>query len=293
MALDYEKLMALKRTGDRFSYGDRETMLYALGVGMGRDPLDAKELDYVFERPGVPLKTVPSMATVLTRVPLLKDCGFDYTKVVHGEQRLQLHRPLPPEGELIADARVTEAYDKGVGKGAVIYTETAVRAAADGKPMFTLHSTTFARGDGGFGGPAGTGPAPHPLPERSPDLSLTLATRQDQALLYRLNGDRNPLHADPELARRVGFKAPILHGLCTYGTACRAVLQTVAGYDHTKIAGFDVRFSAPVYPGESIATDLWVDGRTVSFRCRIPERESVVVIANGRCMLAPPDWRPT
>jgi acyl dehydratase len=286
MALDYDKLMGLKRQGDRFRYSDRETMLYALGIGMGRDPLDANELAYVFERPGTALKTVASMATVLTRVPLLKDCGYDYTKVVHGEQRLALHRPLPQEGELIADARVTEAYDKGAGKGAVIYTETAVRSAADGQPMFTLHSTTFARGDGGFGGPAGSGPAPHLLPERSPDLSVTLATRQDQALLYRLNGDRNPLHADPELARRVGFKAPILHGLCTYGTACRAVLQSVAKYDHTKITGFDVRFSAPVYPGESIATDLWVDGRTVSFRCRVPERENVAVIGNGRCMLS-------
>jgi len=286
MAINYDQLMGLKRSGDRFRYGDRETMLYALGVGMGRDPLDQNELAYVFERPGVALKTVASMATVLTRVPLLKDCGYDYTKVVHGEMRLSLSRPLPPEGELVADSRVTEAYDKGAGQGAVIYTETVARSAADGQPMFALHSTTFARGDGGFGGPAGSGPAPHVLPERSPDLSLTLETRPDQALLYRLNGDRNPLHADPELARRVGFRAPILHGLCTYGTACRAVLQAVAKYDHSRIAGFDVRFSSPVYPGESIATDMWVDGKVVSFRCRVPERENSVVINNGRCMLA-------
>jgi acyl dehydratase len=285
MALNYEHLMGLKRAGERFRYGDRETMLYALAIGMGRDPLDENELAYVFERPESTLKTVPSMATVLARVPLLKDCGFDYTKVVHGEQRLVLHRPLPPEGELIADARVTEAYDKGAGKGAVIYTETAVRSAADGAPMFTLNSVTFARGDGGFGGPAGSGPAPHALPERAPDRTVTLETRKDQALLYRLCGDRNPLHADPSLARRVGFRAPILHGLCTYGTACRAILQSVAGYDHKRITGFDVRFSAPVYPGESIATDLWLDGRFVSFRCRVPERENAVVINNGRCML--------
>jgi acyl dehydratase len=283
MALNYEHLMSLKRAGDRFKYGDRETMLYALGIGMGANPLDRNELPYVFEQPA--LKTVPSMATVLTRVPLLKDCGYDYTKVVHGEQLLTLHRPLPPEGELVADARVTAAYDKGPGKGAVIYTETAVRSAADGKPMFTLASSTFARGDGGFGGPAGPGPQPHAIPGRNPDATATLPTRQDQALLYRLNGDRNPLHSDPDLARRVGFRAPILHGLCTYGVACRAVLQTVAAYDHTMIFGFDVRFSAPVYPGEAIATDMWIDGKVVSFRCRIPERENVVVINNGRCML--------
>ena len=284
MSLDYERLMGLKRDGDRFSYTDRETMLYAIGIGMGADPLDRNELPFVFEQPA--LKTVPSMATVLTRIPLLKDCGYDYTKVVHGEQRLTLHRPLPAEGELVASARVTAAYDKGAGKGAVIYTETVARAAGDGQPMFTLHSVTFARGDGGFGGPPGSGPAPHTLPERRPDVTVTLATRKDQALFYRLSGDRNPLHADPELARRVGFRAPILHGLCTYGIACRAILQTVAAYDHTRIVGFDVRFSSPVYPGESIATDIWVDGKVVSFRCRIPERGGIVVINNGRCLLA-------
>jgi acyl dehydratase len=152
--------------------------------------------------------------------------------------------------------------------------------------MFTLVSSTFARGDGGFGGPAGSGPQPHAIPDRKPDVTATLRTSKGQALLYRLNGDRNPLHADPDLAKRVGFPVPILHGLCTYGIACRAILQTVAAYDHTRITGFDVRFSAPVYPGEAIATDIWVDGATVSFRCRIPERNDTVVINNGRCALA-------
>jgi acyl dehydratase len=284
MALDYGRLMALKREGERFGYTDRETMLYALGIGMGADPLDRDELPYVFELPS--LKTVPTLASVLARVPLLKDCGYDYTKVLHGEQRLTLHRSLPPEGELIADSRVTEAYDKGAGKGAVIYVETAARLAADGRPLFTQRSTVFARGDGGFGGPAGSGPPPHAIPERRPDRTVTLQTRKDQALFYRLSGDRNPLHADPALAARVGFPVPILHGLCTYGIACRAILQAVAAYDHTRITGFDVRFSAPVYPGEAIATDLWVDGRTVSFRCRIPARGDVVVINNGCCTLA-------
>lgn len=284
MAINHERLMALKREGDRLAYTDRETLLYAIGIGMGRDPLDENELPYVFEQPAG-LKTVPSMASVLARVPLLKDCGYDYSKVLHGEQKLTLHRTLPPQGELIADSRVIAAYDKGAGKGAVILTETKVRLAADGQPLFTQQSTTFARGDGGYGGPAGSGPAPHPIPERKPDQTVTLETRKDQALLYRLNGDRNPLHADPALAKRVGFPVPILHGLCTYGTACRAILQSVAAYDHTRIRGFDVRFSAPVYPGESIATDLWVDGKTVSFRCRVPER-AAVVINNGRCALA-------
>jgi acyl dehydratase len=151
--------------------------------------------------------------------------------------------------------------------------------------MFTLVSSTFARGDGGFGGASGSGPQPHAIPDRKPDATATLQTSKDQALLYRLNGDRNPLHADPDLALRVGFRAPILHGLCTYGIACRAILQTVAAYDHTRITEFDVRFSAPVYPGDAIATDIWVDGNVVSFRCRIPGRDNIVVINNGKCTL--------
>jgi acyl dehydratase len=156
--------------------------------------------------------------------------------------------------------------------------------------MFTQVSCTFARGDGGFGGPAGSEPGAglrlHAIPDRKPDATTTLQTRKDQALFYRLSGDRNPLHADPDLAKRAGFPVPILHGLCTYGIACRAILQTVAAYDHTRITGFDARFSAPVYPGDAIATDIWVDGRTVSFRCRIPARDDIVVINNGRCTLA-------
>jgi acyl dehydratase len=282
MALQYEKLMALAREGERFRYSDRETMLYALSIGMGRDPLDESELRFVFEKD---LQAVPTLATVLTRIPLHQASGLDYTKVVHGEQRLTLHRPLPASGELIADARVVGAYDKGPGRGAIVLLQTDVRSSADGAPLYTLLSTAFARGDGGFGGPAGSGPAPHPIPARAPDLTETLDTRSDQALLYRLNGDRNPLHADPEFARRAGFPAPILHGLCTYGVACRAVLRAVASYRAERVRAFDVRFSSPVYPGDAIATDLWVDGSTVSFRCRVPQRSDALVIDHGRCLL--------
>ena len=283
MALSYEKLMALKRTGDRFSYTDRETMLYAIGIGMGRDPYDPNELAYTFEKQK--LKTVASQATVIQRVPLLKDCGYDYSKVVHGEQRLLLEKPLEPEGEVLVDSRVLSAFDKGPGRGAIINTELVAKDARTGAKLYTLISTTFARGDGGFGGPAGSGLEAHPLPDRKPDLTAAAETRLDQALLYRLNGDRNPLHADPELAKRVGFPVPILHGLCTYGTACRTILKEVARYDHTRIRGFDVRFSSPVYPGETILTDMWIDGSIVSFRCRLKERD-VTVINNGKCTLA-------
>lgn len=282
MAIDYGHLMSLESRGNRFRYGDQETLLYALGVGMGRDPLDEQELDFVFER-GT-LKTVPSMASVLANVRLLDDCGWDYTRVLHGEEGLVLHRPLPPAAELVADARVVEAYDKGADKGALIYTETKVRDAADDLPLFTQTRSIFARGDGGFGGATGPSPAPHPVPKRPPDATCVRETRPDQALLYRLNGDRNPLHADPALAQRVGFPVPILHGLCTYGIACVALLDTVCDHDHTRIAGFDVRFSAPVYPGDVITTDMWLDGDVVSFECRVGAR-GVHVIRNGKCTL--------
>ena len=223
MAIDYGRVMSLESRDNIYRYGDHEAMLYALGVGMGRDPLDEKELDFVFERGA--LKTLPSMASIVANVPLLKDCGYDYSRVLHGEESLALHRPLPPAAELVADARVLEAYDKGADKGALIYTETKVRDAADDEPLFTLTRSIFARGDGGFGGATGPSPKPHPVPDRPPDASHVRETRPDQALLFRLSGDRNPLHADPALAREVGFPAPILHGLCTCGFACAALIE--------------------------------------------------------------------
>lgn len=286
MALDYDRLMACSAEGIECRWSEADALLYALGVGFGRDPLDRAELAYVYEGGGP--RTVPTMSTVLTGggfASYLADSGWDYSRILHGEQRLTLYRPLPPAGRILLDSRVSAAYDKGEGKGAIILTETEGRLARDDTALFTLGSTIVARGDGGFGGPEGSAPAPHPLPSRDPDLACELTTRPDQALLYRLNGDFNPLHADPALAARVGFEAPILHGLCTYGFACHAILRTVCEYDHTLITGFDARFSAPVYPGESILTEMWQDGDVVSFRCRVPER-GVTVISNGKCTLA-------
>ena len=282
MAIDYDRIMSLTSKDERFSYGDRETMLYALGVGMGRDPLNPSELPYVYESG---LKTVPSMATVIAwGAGPLRNAGINYVMVVHGEQRLTLHQPLPAAATIIADSKVVGAFDKGKDKGAVIVTETDIRLADSGDALCTLTSTTFARGDGGFGGPSDGAPKPHALPERAPDETIAVDTRPDQALLYRLSGDRNPLHADPEFAKAAGFPAPILHGLCTYGTCCRALLSTVAEYDHTKITGFDVRFSSPVFPGETVLVDIWKDGNIASFRARLKERD-VVVINNGKCTL--------
>jgi acyl dehydratase len=282
MAVTYEGLMSLKSEGDVFSYTDRESMLYALGVGFGRDPMNEAELPFVYENG---LKTVPTLATVIAwGQPTIAHSGINYLMVVHGEQRLTVHKPLPSTAEIIADERVTGAVDKGAGKGALIFTEKVIRLKGTNEKLCTLGGTIFARGDGGFGGPSTGAIDPHPIPTRKPDVVHEADTRADQALLYRLSGDRNPLHSDPKIATMAGFPRPILHGLCSYGTACRSVLATICKYDHTLIAGFDVRFSSPVFPGETIVTEMWKDGKIVSFRSKVKERD-VVVINNGKCTL--------
>jgi acyl dehydratase len=282
MPVTYDGLMSLRSDGDVFTYGDRETMLYALGVGMGRDPMNEAELPFVYENG---LKTVPTLATVIAwGQRTLGKADINYLMVVHGEQRLTVHKPLPSAATIVADERIVAAVDKGAGKGALIYTEKVIRLKDTNEKLCTLGGTIFARGDGGFGGPATGGPEPHPIPERKADVVCENDTRVDQALLYRLSGDRNPLHSDPKIAKMAGFPRPILHGLCTYGTVCRGVLQTICDYDHTMIAGFDVRFSAPVFPGETIVTEMWKDGNVVSFRSKVKERD-VVVINNGKCTL--------
>jgi acyl dehydratase len=286
VATTVEKLMSIQLQGVPFSYSDQQSMLYALGVGMARDPLDEKELAFAVEGSGGP-KTVATMATVLTSFNALRTSGIDYSKVLHAEQRLTMHRPLPPAADIVADYGVVGVVDKGPAKGLFVYTETRVRTARDNQPLYTAGGTILARGDGGIGGSGKTASASHPIPDRKPDHVAILETRSDQALLYRLNGDRNPLHSNPALAARVGFARPILHGLCTYGIACRSVLASICDYDHSRIGRFDVRFSSPVYPGETIATDIWVEDRTVSFRCRVPER-GIVAIDNGVCTLSIP-----
>lgn len=281
--LDYDKIMQLKLEGEPFRYTERDTMLYALGVGFMRDPLNTKELPFVYENA---LRAVPSMATVLAFAQsAIARTGANFLMLVHGEQRLTLHKPLPTAAEVIAEDRIVGAFDKGKDKGALIVSEKIIRDKPTGENLCTLSATVFCRGDGGFGGPKEGAPEPHPIPDRAPDMVHGADTRRDQAFLYALSGDRNPLHRDPNVARMAGFPRPILHGLCTYGTACRSVLSTVCDYDPARIIGFDARFSAPVFPGETIVTDMWVDGAVLSFRSRVKERD-VVCLNNGKCTLA-------
>ena len=284
MALNYDKLIATTQFDLEHSYGDTEAMLYAQSIGFGWDPLDPKELSYVYEQ-GAPLQTVPTLASAIVPDMFPPDLGWDYSQVLHAEQRLQLYRPLPAAADLLLNKRVVDVFDRGPKHGAIFLFEVEARLAKDDTALFTAGATVVARGDGGFGGPSGTGPKPYRVPRRDPDLSCDTPTRVDQALLFRLNGDRNPLHADPAVAADAGFNVPILHGLCTYGIACRAILKTICDYDYTLIAGFDARFSAPVLPGDTITTDMWQDGNVVSFQCSVKERNAVV-LRNGKCTLA-------
>ena len=284
MALNYKKLMQTSITDIQHSYGDTEAMLYAQSIGFGLDPLDSKELDYVFEQGRRPLQTVPTFASAIVPDMFPPGLGWDYNQVLHAEQRLHLYRPMPAAADVLINKRIVEVLDRGPKFGAMFLFEVDCRLAKDDTALFTLGATVIARGDGGFGGPSGMGPKPHRVPRRDPDLSCDSPTRVDQALLFRLNGDRNPLHADPRRADAAGFPVPILHGLCTYGIACRAILRTICDYDYTLIEGFDARFSAPVMPGETITTNMWQDGNIVSFQCSVKARDCIV-LRNGKCTL--------
>ena len=284
MPLDYLRLMAMRDEDLPVRYDWKKSSLYALSVGMARDPLNAQELAYVFEKEGP--KTLPSLATVISQVKALPDadCGWDAAKVLHGEQRLELFRPLPPAAELVISQRVVEAYDRGE-KGALILTELEARLKDDGALLYRLGNSLVARGDGGFGGRSGSGPAPHALPAREPDRVFEVPTQPGQALFYRLLGDINPLHVDPQLAARAGFTRPILHGRCVFGIACFGVVAGACGYDGSRIRVFNARFTAVTFPGETLLVDQWINDSVISFRCRVKER-NVVVLSNGYCELA-------
>ena len=280
MAINYDKLLALKIPDVEHRYTDKDTMLYALGVGLGHDPTDPAQLDFVYEKN---LKPLPTFAAVLGYPGFWVrdlDTGIDWLKIVNGEQGVVLHQPVKPAGTVIGRTRIVEVIDKGAGKGALAYTERKVTDKASGALIATVTQTTFCRADGGFGGPRESPPV-HNIPDRAPDLACDLGTRPEQAMIYRLSADRNPLHIDPEIAKAAGYPRPILHGLGTFGVVGHALLKSVCGYDPTRVRSFAGRFSSPVFPGETIRTEFWPDGDIVSFRASVPDR-NVVVMNNGR-----------
>jgi acyl dehydratase len=281
MPINHKKLRALDIPPVEQTYGPKDCILYALGVGLGQNPTDENELAFVYEKE---LKVLPTYALVQGYEPYWlrrPDLGITWTHTLHGEQGLTLHRPVAPQGTVIGRTRIVDVIDKGAEKGALVYSERTVTDKASGALLATLTQTTFCRADGGFGGPQRRQPAPHAIPGRPPDLVCNLATRPETALIYRLSGDLNPLHADPAFARAGGFERPILHGLATFAVAGHALLKAVCGYDPARMTAMAGRFSAPVFPGETIRTEIWRDGGVISFRARVAERD-VLAIDNGR-----------
>lgn len=284
--LDYETVMNWKFEDVRQSYTVRDTILYALGLGYGHDPLDEDDLDYLLEDR---LVAVPTMSVVLGGPgPWMTDprTGIDWIKSLHGEQGLKIYRPLPASGDVIGRNRVVDVIDKGEGRGALLMLERDIVEECTGEIIATRTSTSFLRGDGGCGAPARKQPVPHAVPDRKPDESYVMDTRPEAALIYRLSGDWNPIHADPQKAKKAGFDRPILHGLCTYGMIGRALIATACGKDVSRLRAFGGRFSAPGYPGETIRVDIWDEGDgQFGFEARIPERD-IVIFKNGLAQVA-------
>jgi acyl dehydratase len=259
------------------AWTSKDSILYALGVGCG-----VNALQFTTENSkGIELQTLPSMPVVLARTPILTMIGdIDWTKLVHAAQRVSVHRPLPPRGSANNVATVTGIYDKG--KAAIVVTETVGRDAQSDEKLWTSTMQLYIRGAGGWGGDKGPSLRPE-LPQRQPDLSIAAATADDQALLYRLSGDRNPLHSDPAFARAAGFDRPILHGLCTFGVSTRVMVESVADGDGARVQSVAGSFAAPVFPGDQLTVDIWqTDEDHFAFRTRVNDTN---VITGGSCQL--------
>src|SRR5262245_47308828 len=261
MPMNLDAVGAVSDPG-RHSWTSKDALLYALGVGAGQNDPTGFELEFTTENSqNLKQAVLPTMPVVIAMGggPGLPSWGdFDFRMLLHGEQGVTVHRPIPADGEVEAITKIVGIYDKG--KAAVIRMETESKYVSSGEPAFTTRFAAFIRGEGGFGENRGPEIADPPKsPERAPDHETTYATRADQALLYRLSGDRNPLHSDPTIAKFAGFDKPILHGLCTYGVTGRALLHTLCGSDVKNFKSMDARFSKPVTPGDTLTVKMWVE----------------------------------
>lgn len=255
MALDPSAIGAVTEPA-LYEWTERDTMLYALGVGAGTE-----DLSFTTENShDIAQQVLPTFAVICCTgfAAAGKVGSFNFGMLLHGSQEIRLHKPLPPSGSLSVVGEVADIQDKGEGKNGIIMLRGKGTDPATGELVVETMSTAVIRGAGGFGGQPGQRPAAPEFPDREPDARIAMPTRQDQALIYRLSGDRNPLHSDPWFARELaGFSTPILHGLCTYGFAGRALLSELAGNDASKLTAVAARFSAPVFPGETLTTSIW------------------------------------
>ncbi len=263
-----------KGTTRAWSWTSKDALLYALGVGCGMTDPVRSELAFTTENTsGVDQKVLPTFCVLASynarsgQSALANIGTFDPRMLVHGEQGIVLHREIPVEGEVSLVDEITGIYDKG--KGAVIATRTRATFREDGAPLFDLTSAAFILGEGGFGGERGPTERPKTPPARDPDVTVIYPTREDQALLYRLSGDRNPLHSDKQFSDVGGFPRPILHGLCTYGFSGRALLASLCDNQPSRFRSMSGRFSSPVLPGETLTIKIWINepqDRTAIFR---------------------------
>jgi acyl dehydratase len=279
MALNHS-LVGVPGEPQERSWDSKDALLYAVGVGAGLgDPLH--ELEFTTENSeGIEQKVLPTYAVLISQGRTSGRLGdFDPAMLVHAEQAVELHRPLPVAGTVRTTSTVTGIYDKG--SGALVVTENVAVDAATGEPLATTRSSAFIRGEGGFGGERGSDAA-WARPDREPDHKVTYQTRPEQALVYRLSGDRNPLHVDPKFAARGGFDRPILHGLCTYGVTGRALLHTLCGSDPARFGSMSGRFSRPVWPGESLTVSVWRQDGSDTALFQTTKDDGTVVIDRGR-----------
>ncbi|MBC9206993.1 MaoC family dehydratase N-terminal domain-containing protein [Roseomonas aerophila] len=272
MPLDPMGLMALSIPQRNVVYAGRDSLMYALTVGMAASG-EPDDLPFVWEREQ---RVIPSMATMLAFDDSWLDAaGIDLKQVVHGGLDLHFHAPLAPEGEALVETRIAGLDDKGAGKAGLVFAETVLSQGAG--PACTILSTIFVRGAGGFGGAVGEQATFAKVPDGAPDVTSQAQTACNQALLFRLLGDRNPLHVDPALARQVGFERPILHGACTFGIACAEVLRVFCGLEPARLRRFAARFAGPLYPGETLAFSFWRNGNRIAFRATAAERAAIVL----------------
>jgi acyl dehydratase len=287
VALDRQRLLEWPFRDIEQTIMARDVILYALGVGAGANPLDIRELSFVYEEG---LHALPTMATILCAPGFSwyqdPHSGIDWRRMLHGEQSIELYAPLPTSGVIVGRTRVTDVFDRGEAKGALMTIERVLSDHTTGALLAKISAVMVLRGNGGFGGPSGPVANPHPIPDRAPYRSIRSATLPQSALIYRLSGDLNPLHVDPRVAAVAGFAKPILHGLCTFGVVGRALVEGVCAFNPGYLRSMRARFTSPVYPGETIRTDIWTDGETVSFRAVAVERDTVV-LSNGSATVTP------
>lgn len=276
MPIDPDKVVGASLDGGEHRWGPDDVILYHLGIGAGVPATDENELTYTYEQK---LKVLPSFGVLpafgtIAGALMIDGVQVNPMMILHGEQKVTVHAPIPTSGKVTNAGKVTGVYDKG-DKGAVIVAEIESKDES-GQALFTNKFALFARGEGGFGGESGPPPG-NEAPDREPDIVVESTTLPQQAILYRLSGDKNPLHIDPMFSKMGGYDVPILHGLCSYGIVCKAVVDNALDGDVSRVGSYEARFGGVVFPGETIVTSMWNEGGSILVAAHCKERGTPVI----------------